>query len=84
MKIRACRLTRRLQRALVKPESFWRKGLPLPGKADPVSRRDLLFYSDAKRNRGYLGLEAQAKADAEAQHAAAEIVANEPQSAPSV
>ncbi|GAA5926075.1 hypothetical protein JCM1841_003211 [Sporobolomyces salmonicolor] len=51
-------------RALVRPESFARKGRPLPGKADPISRRDLLYYSDAK-HRGYLALEAAAlRADA--------------------
>ncbi|KAK4058426.1 YmL10 [Microbotryomycetes sp. JL221] len=61
-------------RALTRPESFWRKGLPLPGKADPVSRRDILYYSDAKRNRGYLGLDKQAQADAEVAQAAAEAV----------
>ncbi|GAA5881931.1 hypothetical protein JCM1840_005418 [Sporobolomyces johnsonii] len=46
-------------RALVKPKSFARKGLKLPGKANPISRRDLLYYSDPK-NRGYLALEAAA------------------------
>ncbi|GAA5821206.1 hypothetical protein JCM11251_004512 [Rhodosporidiobolus azoricus] len=43
-------------RALTRPASFYAKNLPLPGKADPVSRRDILYYSNAK-NRGYLALE---------------------------
>ncbi|KAM0754532.1 ribosomal protein L15, partial [Meredithblackwellia eburnea MCA 4105] len=40
-------------RALINPSSFARRGLDLPGKADPVKRRDLLYYSDPK-HRGYL------------------------------
>ncbi|GAA5855940.1 hypothetical protein JCM9279_005556 [Rhodotorula babjevae] len=44
-------------RALIRPESFFLKGRPLPGKADPVARRHLLYYSDPKK-RGYLALEA--------------------------
>ncbi|TKA57455.1 hypothetical protein B0A53_00684 [Rhodotorula sp. CCFEE 5036] len=43
-------------RALTRPESFFAKGLDLPGKANPISRRDLLYYSDEK-HRGYLALE---------------------------
>ncbi|GAA5892950.1 hypothetical protein JCM8208_004133 [Rhodotorula glutinis] len=50
-------------RALIRPESFFLKGRPLPGKADPVSRRHLLYYSDPTK-RGYLALEAAAKRDA--------------------
>ncbi|TNY18805.1 ribosomal protein L18e/L15P [Rhodotorula diobovata] len=46
-------------RALIRPESFFLKGRPLPGKADPVARRDLLYYSDPAK-RGYLALEARA------------------------
>ncbi|KAK4051799.1 YmL10 [Microbotryomycetes sp. JL201] len=64
-------------RALTRPESIWRKGLPLPNKADPVSRRDLLFYSNAQRNRGYLGLQKLAETDAEVQRAATEALAAE-------
>lgn len=45
-----------IQRALIRPESFFAKGLDLPGKANPISRRDLLYYSDEK-HRGYLALE---------------------------
>ncbi|GAA5891309.1 hypothetical protein JCM6882_004652 [Rhodosporidiobolus microsporus] len=61
-------------RALTRPTSFYAKGLPLPGKADPISRRDLLFYSDV-RNRGYLALQAAAKkAQAQAEGAAVEQV----------
>ncbi|KAL8286449.1 hypothetical protein RQP46_004466 [Phenoliferia psychrophenolica] len=40
-------------RALINPTSFARRGLNLPNKADPVARRDLLFYSNPE-NRGYL------------------------------
>lgn len=43
-------------RALTRPESFFAKGLDLPGKANPISRRDLLYYSNEK-HRGYLALE---------------------------
>ena len=46
------------QRALIRPESVLLKGRPLPGKADPVARRHLLYYSDPTK-RGYLALEAQ-------------------------
>lgn len=42
-------------RALINPSSFDRRNLPIPGKADPVSRRQLLYYSDSK-HRGYLAL----------------------------
>ena len=69
-----------LQRALVNPMSFWRKGLSLPGKADPISRRDILFYSDAKKNRGYLGLQAMREHDEDVREVAARIVASESQS----
>ncbi|GAA5828291.1 hypothetical protein JCM3770_004953 [Rhodotorula araucariae] len=51
-------------RALIRPESFYTKGRPLPGKADPVARRDLLYYSDPAK-RGYLALEAQVQAQAQ-------------------
>ncbi|GAA5976603.1 hypothetical protein JCM10908_005563 [Rhodotorula pacifica] len=43
-------------RALTRPESFFAKGLDLPNKANPISRRDLLYYSSEK-HRGYLALE---------------------------
>ncbi|BGP54196.1 hypothetical protein JCM8202_001330 [Rhodotorula sphaerocarpa] len=43
-------------RALTRPASFTAKGLPLPSPATPVSRRELLYYSN-ERNRGYLALE---------------------------
>lgn len=59
--------------------SFLRKGLPLPGKADPVSRRDLLYYSDVKKNRGYLGLQAMRETDEEVREAAAHVIAAEEQ-----
>jgi len=42
---------------LINPSSFARKGLPLPGKADPINRSELLFYSEPK-NRGYLAHQA--------------------------
>ena len=45
-----------IQRAQTRPESFFAKGLDLPGKANPISRRDLLYYSNEK-HRGYLALE---------------------------
>ncbi|GAA5932459.1 mitochondrial 54S ribosomal protein uL15m MRPL10 [Sporobolomyces koalae] len=45
-------------RALIRPFSFFKKQLPLPGKANPVTRRDLLYYSNPK-NRGYLFLQRQ-------------------------
>lgn len=61
--------------------SFLRKGLSIPGKADPVSRRDLLFYSDVKKNRGYLGLQAMREHDEDVREAAAQIVASEGQPA---
>ncbi|GAA6063726.1 hypothetical protein JCM10212_001627 [Sporobolomyces blumeae] len=44
-------------RALVRPLSFLSKGVAIPGKADPVTRRDLLYYSNLS-NRGYLAVEA--------------------------
>ncbi|GAA5950022.1 hypothetical protein JCM3765_004167 [Sporobolomyces pararoseus] len=43
-------------RALIRPFSFFAKSLPLPGKANPITRRDLLYYSNPK-NRGYLALQ---------------------------
>ncbi|GJN87247.1 hypothetical protein Rhopal_000192-T1 [Rhodotorula paludigena] len=61
-------------RALIRPESFYLKGRPIPGKADPVSRRDLLYYSDMK-HRGYLAIEAAA--DRSAREAVAEAQAGE-------
>ncbi|KAM0788438.1 hypothetical protein ACM66B_001573 [Microbotryomycetes sp. NB124-2] len=64
-------------RALTRPESFWRKGLPLPNKADPVSKRDLLYYSNVQRNRGYLGLERLAETDIKVEQAAVEAVVDE-------
>lgn len=45
------------QRALLKPNTFIRKGRTVPGKADPISRSDLVYYGDIK-NRGYLALAA--------------------------
>ncbi|GAA5858472.1 hypothetical protein JCM8547_007322 [Rhodosporidiobolus lusitaniae] len=64
-------------RALVRPESFYLKGRALPGKADPVSRRDLLYYSDMK-NRGYLAIEAElAKTDLSAGEAQVDPVVAE-------
>lgn len=44
-------------RALINPSSFARKGLPLPGKADPINRSDLIFYSKPE-SRGYLAYRA--------------------------
>ncbi|GAA6000385.1 hypothetical protein JCM10207_007990 [Rhodosporidiobolus poonsookiae] len=44
-------------RALIRPQSFYLKARALPGKADPIARRDLLYYSDPK-HRGYLAVEA--------------------------
>ncbi|GAA5869825.1 hypothetical protein JCM16303_001809 [Sporobolomyces ruberrimus] len=45
-------------RALIRPFSFYAKSLPLPGKANPITRRDLLYYSNPK-NRGYLATQQQ-------------------------
>lgn len=56
------------------PSSFLRKGLPIPNKADPIARRDLLFYSDAKKNRGYLGVAAAKRTEDEVREAAVEVV----------
>ncbi|WFD20268.1 YmL10 [Malassezia caprae] len=42
-------------RALVKPHKWLAKNEPLPHFADPVSHRDLLWYSSIN-NRGYLAL----------------------------
>lgn len=53
------------QRALVNPASFARKGLKIPGKADPVGRSDLVYYSDIN-HRGYLALDAAARRAKEA------------------
>ncbi|GAA6043906.1 hypothetical protein JCM8097_004100 [Rhodosporidiobolus ruineniae] len=59
-------------RALLRPTSFLVKGRQLPGKADPVDRRSLLYYSNPK-HRGYLALTAAAeKAVAEEAAKAAE------------
>ncbi|BGP14411.1 hypothetical protein JCM10213_004535 [Rhodosporidiobolus nylandii] len=67
-------------RALIRPESFLSKGRPIPGKADPIQRRDLLYYSDPK-HRGYLAIEAElAKQDAA--EAAGEGVAPSEQQVP--
>lgn len=53
-------------RALVKPYKWFEKNMPLPHFADPVSLRDLMWYSSVK-NRGYLALRhAQAGKEAEA------------------
>ena len=46
------------QRALIRPFSFFAKSLPLPGKANPITRREILYYSNPK-NRGYLALQQQ-------------------------
>ncbi|GAA5979525.1 hypothetical protein JCM11641_005422 [Rhodosporidiobolus odoratus] len=46
-------------RALIRPDSFLVKDRSIPGKANPILRRDLLYYSDPK-HRGYLALEAGA------------------------
>lgn len=64
------------QRALINPTSFARKGLPLPGKADPINRSDLLFYSEPK-NRGYLAYRAGLLGGAQAQAPVAETGAEE-------
>ncbi|BGP38449.1 YmL10 [Rhodotorula kratochvilovae] len=63
-------------RALIRPDSFYIKGRPLPGKADPVARRDLLYYSDPAK-RGYLALEAQAQRGEEAQAGEAAVETQE-------
>ena len=42
---------------MINPTSFARKGIKIPGKADPIGRKDLVFYGDIK-NRGYLALDA--------------------------
>lgn len=42
-------------RALVKPQKWLMKAKPLPRFADPVSKRDLLWYSSLN-NRGYLAI----------------------------
>ncbi|GAA5827935.1 hypothetical protein JCM5353_007748 [Sporobolomyces roseus] len=44
-------------RALIRPLSFLSKSLPIPGKANPITRRDLLYYSNPK-HRGYLAVQA--------------------------
>ncbi|BGP23284.1 50S ribosomal protein l15 [Rhodotorula toruloides] len=46
-------------RALVRPDMFIRKGRAIPRDADPVTRRDLIYYS-SKEKRGYLWVRAQA------------------------
>ena len=50
------------QRALINPTSFERKGLKIPGKADPVGRSDLVYYSDLTK-RGYLAVAGRPKVD---------------------
>lgn len=47
------------QRALVRPDMFVRKGKPIPRDADPITRRDLVYYS-SKEKRGYLWVQAEA------------------------
>ncbi|ORY79370.1 ribosomal protein L18e/L15P [Leucosporidium creatinivorum] len=64
-------------RALINPDSFHRHNLDIPGKADPVSRRDLLYYSDSRQHRGYLGLQAAKKADEEVREEALKAVAEQ-------
>lgn len=43
-------------KAAADPDHFLRKGRPVPGMADPVSRREILYYADWDKHRGYLGL----------------------------
>lgn len=50
-------MLRMQKRALINPTSFSRKGIKIPGKADPIGRKDLVFYGDIK-NRGYLAINA--------------------------
>ncbi|WFD02380.1 YmL10 [Malassezia obtusa] len=51
-------------RALIKPQKWLLKNKPLPHFADPVSKRELLWYS-SPNNRGYLALrDAQERATA--------------------
>lgn len=45
-------------RALVNPDSFTARGLKVPGKADPIARKDLVYYGDEKK-RGYLAIQAK-------------------------
>lgn len=53
-------------RALLQPHKWLFKNKPLPHFADPVSKRDLLWYS-SPNNRGYLALrDAQERAAADA------------------
>lgn len=59
---------------MINPSSFHRRNLEIPGKADPVDRRHLLYYADAVKHRGYLGLQAAEKADREVGEAAAQEV----------
>lgn len=66
-----------LQRALINPDSFHRRNLDIPGKADPVARRDLIYYADSVKHRGYLGLRAADKTDKEVREAAAEAFAEQ-------
>lgn len=42
-----------------------------------MSRRDLLYYSDARKHRGYLGLQAAKKADEEVREEALQAVAKQ-------
>ncbi|WFD29028.1 YmL10 [Malassezia sp. CBS 17886] len=56
-------------RATVKPQKWLQQDKPLPRFADPVSRRDLLWYSSLN-NRGYLALRDRQERAAAAQDAA--------------
>lgn len=47
------------QRALVRPDMFIKKGKKIPRNADPITRRDLVYYSSEEK-RGYLWVRAQA------------------------
>lgn len=56
-------------RALVKPHKWLLKNKPLPRFADPVSKRELLWYS-SPNNRGYLAVrDAQERAEASPEQA---------------
>ncbi|BGP01257.1 YmL10 [Rhodotorula toruloides] len=46
-------------RALVRPDMFIKKGKKIPRNADPITRRDLVYYSSEEK-RGYLWVRAQA------------------------
>ncbi|GAA5898830.1 mitochondrial 54S ribosomal protein uL15m MRPL10 [Sporobolomyces salmoneus] len=66
-------------RALIRPFSFFAKSLPLPGKANPVTRRDLLYYSNPK-NRGYLALQQPRKGGRGGEPTGDEVIAKEVES----